>query len=94
MGKRKKVQNVVKVDVGDYLPVLVQHTSKDGRRIDRAIHQIPTPTPQKNPPHSTFIPSPALADTQDHVFSYVDEPMGEPNSSDRVRPRFPLYNAS
>ena len=96
MGKRKKVPNVVKVDVGDYLPVLVHRTSKDGRRVDRAVHHVPTPTPQKNLPTPTFNPSPVFEDTAGHTFpdADVDKPMGESGGSERVRTRFPLHGAS
>ena len=65
MGKRKKVKNVVKVDVTDYafpkgeiLPVLVQHASRDGRRFEQVLHQVPTPRQLQTPP--TFNPSPAF----------------------------------
>jgi len=86
MGKRKKAPNVVKIDIGELgktevLPVLVQHSSKDGRRVERTMHQVPTPW--QNLPPSTFDPSPVLEDT--HAFS--DEPMGEPNGSERVSSR-------
>ena len=86
MGKRKrKMQNVVKVDVGDYLSVLVQQTSKDGRRIDQAVHQIPTPAPRNDPPPSTFIPSPAFKDARGPAFPDANEPMDELDS-ERVGP--------
>ena len=79
MGKRKKVSNVVKVDVTEYafrkgevLPVLVQHSSKDGRRIEQARHNVPTPRKHQPPP--TFNPSPALSDTEIHMSPVVCEP--------------------
>lgn len=85
MGKCKRAtQNVVKIDIGDYLPVVVQQSSKDGCRINRTVHQVPVPTPQQDLPPPTFNPSPVFEDTQGHVFPDVDDPMGEPSGSEHV----------
>lgn len=90
MGKRKRNQNVVKVDVGEYafrkgpvLPVLVQHSSKDGRRFEKAVHQVPTP--RQRQPLPTFDPSPMLDAPQTHPTPVGDEPTGEPDGSEWVR---------
>ena len=84
MGKRKrKAHNVVKVDLGDFtvkksdaLPVLVQHLSKDHRRIEQTVHQIPIS--RSNPPPPTFDPCPVVAEdgSGDDIFFDV-EPLGE-----------------
>ena len=90
MGKRKKAQNIVKVDVSEYafrkgelLPVLVQHSSKDGRRIEQVRHSVPTP--QKHQPPPTFNPSPVLYDPEIHASPAVGEPTeDEPFGSESV----------
>lgn len=70
MGKRKKnARNVVRVDIteclvkGETLPVLAQHSSKDGRRIEQVVHHIPTL--HQDPHPSTFNPSPVFESGQD-----------------------------
>ena len=97
MGRRKKnTQNVVKVDLGDFifskteqLPVLVQHLSKDGRRIGRTVHQIPGLQP--DPPPLAFDPRPLVAEDEDAMFLDT-EPPGGGNGRDRVRSRSsPLF---
>jgi len=102
MGKRKRpARNIVKVDLGDFiftksepLPVFVQHSSKDGRRIEQTVHQIPAP--QSNPPPLGFDPCPVTVedddeDDEDDVFPGVEPPGGE-DDGDRVRSRFsPLF---
>ena len=96
MGKRKKnAQNVVKVDLGDYnfrkseaLPVLVQNLSKDGRRIEQTIHQIPTLQPK--PPPLAFDPCPVVEEPEeggDTPFFGDELPSGV-DGTDRVRSRF------
>ena len=90
MGKRKRVtQNVVKIDVGDYLLVIVQQSLKDGHQINRTVHQVPVPTPQQDPPPPAFNPSPVFEDTQGHAFPDVDDLMGEPSSSEHIHPCLP-----
>ena len=96
MGKRKKVQkvaNVVKIDVDNYafgggevVPILVQQSSKDGRRIKKAVHKIPTP--RQDPLHSTFNPSPSFENAQDHTPHDLSEPMDERGGPERVSPCF------
>ena len=91
MGKRKRnVLNVVKVELSDLalgtktiLPVVVQHSSRDGRRIEQAIHQISTP--QQDSPPPTFNPSPVVDDMQDLAPRELREEMDEPNGPGRVR---------
>lgn len=92
MGKRKKVNNVVKVDVTDYafpkgeiLPVLVQHASRDGRRFEQVLHQVPTPRQLQTPP--TFNPSPAFNAAGAHASFVGAEPADEPVDSERVSSR-------
>ena len=99
MGKRKKkVQNVIKVDLGDFksepLPVLVQHLSKDGRRIAQTIHRLPPlptvhefPPLPTSPPSLTFDPCPVVAEDEDTVFPDTESPRGE-NGGEHVRPHF------
>lgn len=90
MGKRKRnTQNVVKVDVEEYasrkgavLPVRVQQSSKDGRRVELAVHDVPQP--QQNLPPSTFNPSPAFEDVRDGELPDVVQP----NAPERVRSCF------
>ena len=96
MGKRKKVPNVVKVDIGDcgfkkgeILPLLVQHSSKDGRRVGQTVHKIPTP--RQNPPPSTFDPSPVPEDIRDYAFPDVGEPIGELAGSEHVSSCFFVF---
>ena len=101
MGKRKnKLRNLVKVDLEEYeLPVLVQQSSRDGRRVEKTIHKVPVPRanpprpranpppPRANPPPLTFDPSPMFEDTQD-ASPDAQDPGGEPTGAERVRPRF------
>ena len=99
MGKRKKATNVVKIDLGDIfkkeeaLPVLVQHSSKDRRRIERTVHSIPVlqPSQPPQPPQPnplSFDPCPMVAEYEDDVF--IDTELhDEGNDGDRVRSRFP-----
>ena len=76
MGKRKKATNVVKIDLGDIfkkeeaLPVLVQHSSKDRRRIERTVHSIPVLQPSQPPQPNplSFDPCPMVAEYEDDVF--------------------------
>ena len=89
MGKRKKGKNIVKVDVTDYaftkgetLPVLVHHSSRDGRRFEQVLHKVPTPRRLQPPP--TFNPSPAFGATETRASFVGDEPTDEPVSSERV----------
>lgn len=91
MGKRKKAQNIVKIDMGDYaiakgtvLPVLVQQLSKDGRRFEQTVH--PVPTPQQHPLPSTFDPSPSVEDAPGYTFHDASEPMDERDGPERVSP--------
>lgn len=96
MGKRKKPQNVVKVDLGEDIfkkgetitPIIIQHSSKDSRRLEQTVHSVATP--QDQPPAHTFNPSPAYDAAQSWVSPEVNDPMLEPDSTDRVRPRFSL----
>ena len=85
MGKRKnKFKNVVKIDLGEYefggedvLPVLVQQSSKDGRRVEKTIHKVPAP--QAIPSTPVFDPSPMFKVTQDaspDAQDPADEPCG------------------
>lgn len=92
MGKRKRnARNVVKVDVEDCkireegIPVLVQHASKDGRRVEQAVHQVPKP--RQDPPPA-FKPAPKFGDVQGCTFPNGDEPTGEIDNSERVSPFF------
>jgi len=102
MGKRKKnSQNVVKLDLSDtnlgkrkVFPVIVGHSSKDGRRAGQTVHQIPTSEQTILPP--TFDPSPVVNNTWDeswddawdNAFPEADDTTGEPNSQEPVRPCF------
>lgn len=99
MGKRKKnTQNVVKVDLGDYalkesgaLPVLIQHSSKDRRRIEQTVHRIPALEPSLPP---AFDPRPVVEEAEEDEYAmFLDvEPTGEDGGGDRVRSRFsPLF---
>lgn len=92
MGKRKKAQNVVKIDLGEgafrkreSLPVLVQQSSKDGRRMEETIHKIAAP--RDKPPAPTFDPSPTYVAPRDAPPGVCD-PMGEPDGPARVCPLF------
>ena len=95
MGKRKKVQNVVKIELGEdgferggVTSVLVQHVSKDGRRMAQTVHNVPTPRaipPDPNPP---FDPTPVYGITQDSTSAKLCDPMGEPDGPERVCPHF------
>ena len=97
MGKRKRnVQGIVKVNVsafvfgeGRALPVVVQHSSNDSRRVERTVRQIPTPRQNTLPP--AFNPSPSFEDAQDHAFGDASEPMDEQNGPEHVSLRFSLY---
>jgi len=97
MGKWKRhTQNVVKVDLGDLiftksqlLPVLVQHLSKDGRRIEQTVHQIPALQP--NPPPLAFDPCPVAIEDNNAIFPDIEPPGGE-NGGDHVCSCFfPLF---
>ena len=94
MGKRKRPRNVVKVDLEDVpksekiVPVLVQQKSRDGRRLEQTVHNVPVPPSQ--PPPSTFNPSPTYGSTEDDVFTELHDPMEEPSGPDRVRLHFSL----
>lgn len=91
MGKRKKAaQNIVKLDVGDFafekgeiLPVLVQHSSRDGRRIEQTVHKVPTPRP--NPPPPSYDPSPVFEDVEGCVSPDADNLAGELDDFENVR---------
>lgn len=93
MGKRKKgALNVVKVDLGsliikksETLLVLVQHLSRDGRRIERSIHKIPAIQP--DPPPLSFDPCPVVMEEEDDVFIEA-ESSKKMNGGDRVRSCF------
>jgi hypothetical protein len=97
MGKRKKnAQNVVKVDLGDCtfggsnaLPVLVQHTSKDGRRIEKTVHKILAR--QSDPPLPTFEPRPVVTEVEDDMFIDVGSSSGE-HGGDCVRSCFSFFS--
>lgn len=107
-GRHKKAQNVVKVDLGDYafgtgeiLPVRVQHSSKDGRRIEQSIHRFPTPrldtpqldTPQLDPPPPSFDPFLVLEDNQDCALPEFRDPTDGSSGPERVSPRLPCQSA-
>ena len=91
MGKRKKQpQNIIKIELDDVtsrkigaFPVVVKHLSKDGRRVEQKVHQVPTPRQHQIPP--TFNPSPAAEDDWDRVFSDLDDPMDELDGPESVR---------
>jgi len=95
MGKRKKnTQNVVNIDLGDYafedgrvLPVLVQHSSKDGRRIEQTIHRIPAPGPSLPP---AFDPRPVVEEAEEDAPFFDFEPPGGGDGGDRVCSCFSL----
>lgn len=90
MGKRKKPRNVVKIDMGGIsknekvIPVLVPQKSKDGRRWEQTVHNVPVPQEKPRPP--TFDPSPAYGASHDDTFPELHDPMNEPDGPDRVRP--------
>ena len=92
MGKRKKKpQNIVKLDLeehtlgkGEILPVRVQHSSKDGCRVEQTIHAVPAL--RDNPPPPAFNPSLAFEATQDSMSAEGPGPADELNGSERVRP--------
>ena len=94
MGKRRKLQNVIKVDLGGIpksdkiIPVLVQQKSKDGRRLEQSVHNVPLPQDQPRPP--TFNPSPAYEAAMDDAFPGSHDPSDEPNGPERVSPHFSL----
>ena len=95
MGKRKKPQNVVKVDLGEMfrkgeaiIPVVVQHSSKDGRRLEQTVHNVATPQDQQ--PGPSFNPSPAYDAAESWASPDVGDPILESDPTDRVRPRFSL----
>lgn len=88
MGKRKKSKHLVKLDLGEdvvgkakVVPLLVQQSSKDGRRVERSIHTIPAP--RVHPP-PTFDPSPKFATTEECAIPGVSDPVGEPCGAERV----------
>ena len=99
-GKRKrKPQNVVKVDLsdamfrkGEVLPVVVKHSSRDGRRVEQTVHQVPTPRQSLVPP--TFDPSPAVRDDWDCEFPDTSNPTGELDGPDAVSSHSFPYNPS
>lgn len=99
MGKRKRnAQNVVKVDLGALvlkkskaLPVLVQHSSKDGRRIEQTVHEIPALPP--DPYLLAFDPCPVVTEDEDDVFLGT-EPSSEGNEGGRVCLLFTLFTTS
>lgn len=89
MGKRKKANNVVKVDLGglgfgkaEVLPVLIQQSSKDGRRVERTVHHVAKP--QQDPLPPAFVPSPVIDIMQGVEPS---EALDEFDGSGRVRLR-------
>ena len=91
MGKRRKLQHVVKVDLGEdvvkkreTIPVVVQQSSKDGRRVAQTVHQVPTP--RDKPLAPTFDPFPAYGDSQDCAHPEAHDPTREPNGPERIRP--------
>lgn len=92
MGKRKKQpQNIVKLDLddcafgkGEILPVRVQHSSKDGRRVEQTFHKISAPP--VNPPLPTFNPSLAFEAAQNNTPAEGCDPVDELNDSERARP--------
>jgi len=102
MGKRKqKAHNVVKVNLGEYafketgtLPVVVQHSSKDGRRIEQTIHQVPMSQP--NPPPLRFDPRPVVEEVEEDEAAFLGffnvEPPSGGNGGDRVRSHFSLFS--
>jgi len=91
MGKRKKRPgNIVKVElddalsgIGEAIPIVVKQSSKDGRRVQQTVHQVPTPRQHQIP--STFDPSPAVTDDWDCVFPGIDDPVDEPEGPESVR---------
>lgn len=94
---KKRALNVVKVDLGELaikksktLPVIVQHLSKDGRRIEQTVHEIPAPQP--NPLLLAFDPSPVVPEDNGGIFLNT-EPSNE-GSEDRVRSHFSLFRVS
>lgn len=95
MGRRKKLQNVVKVDLeevafekGEAFPIRVQQLSKDGRRMEETVHKVPTP--QIRPPAPAFDPSPAYGMGQDWPSLGVCDATaaGGTNDPERVCPHF------
>ena len=101
MGKRKKkAENIVKVDFGDYafeesgiLPVLVQHSSKDGRRIEQAIHRIPALEPSPSPAFDPRLVVEEADNNEDTILFDVEPPDGD-NGGDRVRSRVSPFSSS
>lgn len=77
MVRKKSVKNVVKLDVGEFvrvkgkvLPLVVQETSKDGRRVKKKVHEFQAPEIQLTP---VFNPVPVFESVQDDVFPNADE---------------------
>ena len=97
-GKRKKKpQNIVKVDLSDtpfkkreVLPVVVAQSSKDGRRIAQRVHNVPNP--QQPPLHPNFNPSPVVGSAWDCVEHDTAIPTGQPDGPDPVSPHFLSHN--
>lgn len=94
MGKRKKLQNLVKIDLGEdifetevTLPILVQQSSQDGRRMRQTVYKIPAP--REGPPAPTFDPSPEYGATQDCASEECDA-MDELDGLERVSSHFSL----
>jgi len=91
MGKRKKQpENVIKIELNDaplgkchVLPIVVKQPSKDGRRVEQTVHEVPTPRRHVIPP--TFDPSPAVGDDWDSVFPDFDDPTDGLDSPESVR---------
>ena len=95
MGKRKRPQNIVKIDLGEdvfgkgeVLPAPVQQSSKDGRCVEQTIHKIRTP--QEKPPAPTFDPSPMYGATEHCAYPEVHDQMNESNDPERICPNFSL----
>jgi hypothetical protein len=89
MAKRKRPQNLCKVDIredlveeGSILPVRIQQLSKDGRRIEQTIHSVPAPKHETRAP--TFDPSPAYGAPQDCASLEECDLTAEPVGSGRV----------
>ena len=77
---------------GEVLPVVVEQSSRDGRRVGRTVRQVPTPRQPLVPP--TFDPSPAVQDDWDYEFPDTSDPTGEPDGPDAVSSYFFPYNPS
>lgn len=90
MGRHKKAHNVVKIDLREdvlgkarALPLLIQQSSKDGRRLEQSVHKILAPQIYQPPP--TFDPFPTFATAEGCTFPESYDTAAEPSGAERMR---------